>query len=48
MISSNLNAKIFFTIKIILIYLFFCSNSYSDSIATNTNSVVLGQDEAPV
>ena len=48
MIKSSLNVKIFFTIKIILIYLFFCSKSYSDSIATNINPVVLGQDKAPV
>ena len=48
MIRSNLNIKFFFIIKIILIYLFFCSKSYSDSIATNTSSVVLGPDEATV
>ena len=48
MIRSNLNIKFFFIIKVILIYLLFCSKSYSDSIATNTSSVVLGQNEAPV
>ena len=48
MIRSNLNIKFFFIIKIILIYLLFCSKSYSDSIATNTSLVVLGQDNAPV
>jgi len=48
MIRSNLNIKFFFIIKVILIYLFFCSKSYSGSIATNISSVVLGQDEAPV
>jgi len=48
MIRSNLNIKIFFIIKVILIYLFFCLKSYPDNIATNTSSVVLGQDKAPV
>ena len=48
MIRSNLNIKIFFIIKIILIYLFFCSKSYPANIATNTSSVALGQDKAPV
>ena len=48
MIRSNLNIKFFFIIKVILIYLFFCSKSYSGSIATNISPVVLGQDEAPV
>ena len=48
MIRSNLNIKFFFIIKIILIYLFLCSKSYSDNIATNTSSVSLGQDKAPV
>jgi len=42
------NIKFFFIIKVILIYLFVCSKSYSGSIATNISSVVLGQDEAPV
>ena len=48
MIRSSLNIKFFFIIKVILIYLFICSKSYSGSIATNISSVVLGQDEAPV
>jgi protein-disulfide isomerase len=48
MIKPNLNIKFFFIIKIILIYLFLCSKSYSDNIATNTSSVSLGQDKAPV
>ena len=48
MIRSNLNIKFFFIIQVIFIYLFFCSKSYSDSIAANISSVVLGQDEAPV
>ena len=48
MIRSNLYIKFFFIIKVILIYLFFCTKSYPDNIATNTSSVVLGQDKAPV
>ena len=48
MIRSNLNIKIFFIIKVILIYLFFCLKSYSDNIPTNTNFIVLGPDKAPV
>ena len=48
MIRPNLNIKFFFIIKIILIYLFLCSKSYSDDIKTNTSSVSLGQDKAPV
>ena len=48
MIRSNLNIRIFFIIKVILIYLLFCLKSYSDNIATNTSPVVLGQDKAPV
>ena len=48
MIRSNLNIKIFFIIKVILIYLFFCLKSYSGNIATNSSFVVLGPDEAPV
>ena len=48
MIRSNLNIKFFFIIKVVLIYLFFCSKSYSGNIATNISPVVLGQNEAPV
>ena len=48
MIRSNLNAKIFFITKIILIYLIFCLKSYSDDIVANSSFVMLGQDEAPV
>ena len=48
MIRSNLNIKIFFIIKVILIYLFFCLKSYSDNIAINNSFVVLGPDKAPV
>ena len=48
MIKLNPNIKLFFIIKVILIYLFFCLKSYSDNIATNNNFVVLGQNEAPI
>jgi len=48
MIRSNSNIKLFFIIKVILIYLFFCLKSYSDNTAANSSFVVLGQDEAPV
>jgi len=48
MIKSSLNIKFFFIIKVILIYLFFCLKCYPDNMATNTSSVVLGQDKAPV
>ena len=48
MIRSNLNIKLFFIIKVILIYLFFCLKSYSDNTSANTSLVVLGQDKAPV
>ena len=48
MIRSNLNIKLFFIIKVILIYLFFCLKSYSDNTFANTSLVVLGQDKAPV
>ena len=48
MIRSNLNIKFFFITKVVLIYLFFCLKSYTDDIATNIDSIVLGQDKAPV
>ena len=48
MIRSNLNIKLFFIIKVILIYLFFGLKSYSDNTSANINLVVLGQDKAPV
>ena len=48
MIKSNSNIKLFFVIKVILIYLFFCLKSYSDNISTNTSFIVLGPDKAPV
>ena len=48
MTKSNLNIKLFFLIKIILIYLIFSLKSYSDNINTNNNVVVLGLDIAPI
>ena len=48
MIRSNLNIKLFFIIKIISIYLFFCLKSYSDNIATNSSFAILGPDKAPI
>ena len=48
MIRFNLNIKLFFIIKVILIYLFFCLKSYSDNTSANISLVVLGQDKAPV
>ena len=48
MIRSNLNIKLFFIIKVILIYLFFCLKSYSDNTSANISLVVLGLDKAPV
>ena len=48
MTKSNLNTKLFFLIKIILIYLIFSLKSYSDNINTNNNVVVLGLDIAPI
>ena len=48
MIRSNLNIKLFFIIKVILIYLFFCLKSYSDNKSANISLVVIGKDKQPV
>jgi len=48
MIIKNLNIKIFFIVKIILIYLILSLKSYSDNKDTQNSFVVLGLDEAPV
>ena len=48
MIKLNSNIKLFFIIKVILIYLFFCLKSYSDNATINSSFVVLGHDKAPV
>ena len=47
MILSNSNFKLFFIIKIILIYFILSFKSYSDS-STNNNLVVIGPNEAVV
>ena len=48
MIRYNLNIKLFFLIKVILIYLIFGLKSYSDNINLQSNLVVLGSDKATV
>ena len=48
MIKLNLNNKIFFLIKIILIYFIFSLKSYSDNSDIKNNFVVLGINEAPI
>ena len=48
MIKKNLNIKILFIIKIILIYLIFSLKSYSDNKDAKNSFVVLGLDKAPV
>ena len=48
MIRSNSYIKIFFLIKIILIYLILSLKSYSDNSDTNSSFVVLGSNKAPV
>ena len=48
MIKSNLNIKLIFLFKILLIYLIICLKSYADNPKTLGNFVVLGMDNAPV
>jgi len=48
MIRLNINVKIFFLIKIILFYFILSLKCYSDNSETNSNLIVLGQDEAIV
>ena len=48
MTKKNSNIKIFFIIKIILIYLIFSLKSYSDNKDAKNSFVVLGLDKAPV
>ena len=48
MIKSNLNFKLFFLIKIFLIYLTICLQSYADSSTTQDNLIVVGSDKAIV
>ena len=48
MIKLNSNIKIFFLVKVALIYLFLCLKSYSDNLVTDNNFILLGADKAPV
>ena len=48
MIRHNLNLKLFFLIKVLLIYFVICLKSYADNIKTPNDLIVLGQDNAPV
>ena len=48
MIKSNLNFKLFFLIKIFLIYLIICLKSYADGSTTQDNLIVVGSDDAIV
>ena len=46
MIKSNLNLKLFFLIKICIIYLIICLQSYADDSNAQKNMVVIGSDDA--
>ena len=46
MIKSNLNLKLFLLIKICIIYLIICLESYADDPSTQKNMVVIGSDNA--
>ena len=46
MIKLNLNLKLFFLIKICIIYLIICLESYSDDSSAQKNMVVIGSDDA--
>ena len=46
MIKSNLNVKLFFLIKICIIYLIICLESYADDSGAQKNMVVIGSDDA--
>ena len=48
MIRYNLIFKLFFLIKILLIYFVICLKSYADNINTPNDLIVLGKDNAPV
>ena len=48
MIKSNLNFKLFFLIKIFLIYLTICLKSYADGSTTQDNLIVIGSNDAIV
>jgi len=48
MILSNLNFKLFFFIKIILIYLIFSLKCYADDSANSNDLIVIGKNEADI
>ena len=49
MIKSQLNFKLFFLLKIFLIYLIICLKSYADDRSSNKNDlIVIGPDDAVV
>ena len=48
MIRFNLNSKLFFLVKIFLVYFIICLKSYADNKKTIDNLVILGTDSAPV
>ena len=48
MIKSNLNFKLFFLIKVIIIFLIVCLKSYSDDSIIQKNMVVIGSFDAAV
>ena len=45
MIKSNLNLRLFLLIKICIIYLFICLQSYADDSSAQKNMVVIGSDD---
>ena len=48
MINHNLNLKLFFLVKVFLIYSIICLKSYADNLKASSDLVVLGTDNAPV
>jgi len=48
MIKANSYIKLFFLIKIILIFFNFCLISYADDLSIKNNFVVIGSNDAPV
>jgi len=46
MIKSNLNLKLFFLIKICIVYLIICLESYADDSNVQKNMVAIGSDDA--
>ena len=48
MIKSNLNTKLFFLLKIFLIYLIICLKSYAEDPTVQNNLVVVGSNDAIV